>query len=129
MNQVPVMKGWKSYLLWEGIPFLMLLGVAGFISALNWGYESKLITPDNGASDWYNAHLGLILLAIAMGQALVASFILFIVRITRPKSNSGWYMFVSLTVVAIFLIFPSLFIIIFGPAAITMTEQMRPAPR
>ena len=123
------MQGWKSYLLWEGLPFLLLLSIFGFISAVNWDYESKLITPDNGASDWTGIHLGLLLLAMALGQALVASFILFIVRITRPKSGGGWYMFVSLTVVAIFLIFPSLFIIILGPASITMMEQMRVAPR
>jgi hypothetical protein len=129
MNQTPGMKGWKSYVLWEGLPFLMLLFISGFISTINWDYEKKLITLDNGASNWSSVHLGPILLALAMAQASAASFILFIVRITRPKSNGGWYMFISLTVVALFLIFPSLFITILGPAAITMAEQMRVVPR
>lgn len=126
------MKGWKSYLLWEGIPFLLLSIVFGFISALNWDYESKLIIPDNGAPDWSGVYMGLILMAMAIamaiGLALFASSILFIVRITRPKSQSGWYMFASLIIVAIFLIFPGLFIIIMGPAAITMRDQMHAAP-
>ena len=123
------MKGWMSYLLWEGIPFLLLLFSFGLISAINWDYEGKLITSDNGTSNWTGVHMGLILLAVAMSQAIMASFILFIVRITRPKSGSGSYMFVSLTIIAIFLIFPSLFIIILGPAAITMMEQTRALPK
>ncbi len=122
------MKGWKSYLLWEGLPFLLPLFVFGLISATNWDYESKLVIPDKSASDWTDVHLGQILLAGAMGQALIASIILFIVRITRPKSSSGWYMLVSLILVAIFLIFPSLFIITLGPAGITMMEQTRVTP-
>jgi hypothetical protein len=129
MNQVPVLKGWKSYLLWECLPLLMLLSTFGFISAVNWGYESKLLTPDNGASDWSGVHMGLILLALAMGQVLVASFLLFIVRIVIrhvwPTSSSGWLMFIPLTLISIVLIFPSLFIIILGPAGITMIEQTR----
>ncbi len=123
------MKGWKSYLLWEGIPFLLLLFIFGFISAANWDYESKLITLDGSGADWSSVHLGPIMLAIALGLALLASFILFIVRLTRPKSYGGWYMFISLTLVAIFLIFPSLVIVLLGPASITMAEQMRAAPR
>jgi hypothetical protein len=129
MDQTTGMKGWKSYLLWEGLPFLMLLSIFGSISAVNWDYERKFITPDNGAPDWTGVHLGMLMLAIAMGQALYASSLLFVVRITQPRSNSGWYMLVSLTVVSIFLIFPSLFIIILGPAGITMTEQMREVSR
>lgn len=128
MNQIPDMKGLKSHLLWEGIPLLMPLSIFGFISVVDWDYEGKLITPDTGASDWTGVHLGLILLVMAMGQALAASFILFIVRITRPKSSGGGYMLAWLTVVALFLIIPSLFIIIMGPAALPMMEQMRVAP-
>ena len=127
------MKGWKSYLLWEGLPFLMLLSLLGFISAVNWGYESKLFAPDNSASDPTSVHLGLILLAIAMGEALFASVLLFVVRIiirfTYPTLSSGWYMFIPLVLISIFFIFPSLFIIILGPAAITMKEQMSQAPK
>ena len=123
------MKGWKSYLLWEGLPFLLLLFILGAISALNWDYERKLILLDNDASDWAGIHLGLILLAFALGQAFVASCLLLLVRFTRPKSNTGWYMLISLTLITIFLIFPSLFIVVLGPAAITMKEQMRAEPK
>jgi hypothetical protein len=133
MNQLPVMKGWKSYLLWEGLPFLMLLAMFGFISVVNWGYESKLFTQDNSASDPTSAHLGSFLLLIAMGEALFASVLLFVVRIiirvTYPTLSSGWFMFVPLVLISIFFIFPSLFIIILGPAAITMKEQMMTPPK
>lgn len=127
------MKGWKSYLFWEGIPFLLLLLVFGFISSVNWDYESKLITPDNGGIDWTDVHLGVLMMAIAIGQALIASVLLFVVRIigiriTNPNSSMA-FMFISLIAVAVFLIFPSLFITILGPAAITMKDQMREAPR
>jgi len=127
MNQSP-MKGWKSYLLWEGIPFWMLFLCFGFISLINWTYESKLITLNASMPDWVGSHMGLILLGGALGMVSIASLILFIVRITRPKSRGHWYMFISLTIVAILLIFPSLFIVILGPAGITMMEAMRQAP-
>lgn len=122
------MKGWKSYLLWEGIPFWMLFLCFGFISLINWTYESKLITLNASMPDWVGSHMGLILLGGALGMVSIASLILFIVRITRPKSRGHWYMFISLTIVAILLIFPSLFIVILGPAGITMMEAMRQAP-
>ena len=51
-------KGWKSYLLWEGLPFLLPISVFGFISAINWGYESKLITPNKNITDWHDAPSG-----------------------------------------------------------------------
>jgi hypothetical protein len=134
MNQVPVMKGWKSYFLWEGLPFLMLFSMFGFISAINWDYEKKLFTPDNsGPAGSSSVHLGLILLAFAMGYALFASVLLFIVRIiiriTYPTLSSGWYMFVPLVLISVFFIFPSLFVIILGPATITIMDQMSEAPR
>jgi hypothetical protein len=122
MNQSS-MKGWKSYLLWEGIPFWLLFLCFGLISSINWAYESKLITLDKGSPNGTLSNLGLILLAMALGCAGVASFILFIVRITRPKSYGDWYMFISLTIVAIFFIFPGLFIVMLGPTVITITEQ------
>jgi len=125
MNLNAEMKGWKSYVLWEGLPFLILIFIIGSISVLNWDYESKLFARDPQSSDWTDSNLGLILFATAAGLALLAAFILFVVRITRPKDGGGWYMFASLIVVAIFLIFPGVFIVILGPAAITMKQQMR----
>jgi len=129
MDQVFELRGWKSYFLWEG---LLPMFVFGLISAFNWGYESKLTTLDNGAPEWTGVHMGLLMLAFAMGDAAAASFILFIVRIilrvAQPKSGGTWWMLFSLIVVSIFFIFPSLFIIVLGPAAITMTQQMRVTP-
>ena len=72
------MKGWKSYLLWEGIPFLILLFMFGFISVINWDYESKLITLDNSASEWTGVHMGPLLLGIAMIHVCIASVLLFV---------------------------------------------------
>jgi hypothetical protein len=127
------MKGWISYLLWEGIPFLLPLFVFGSISAVNWDFESKLITPDNSAPDWTGVHMGQIFLAMATGMALAASILLFVVRIIAIRianpNISMAFTFVSLIVITIFLIFPGLFMIILGPAAITMTDQMRVAPK
>jgi hypothetical protein len=129
MNSNPEMKGWKSYVLWEGLPFLIIFFLFGSISALNWAYESKLVTPDVQASRWVDVHLGTLLLTVAVGQASFAAFILFIVRLTLPKSRGAWYMFISLTMVSVFLIFPAAFIVILGPAAITMKQQMRTESR
>ena len=129
MNSTPEMKGWRSYVLWEGLPFLILLFLFGSISVLNWAYESKLVTPDAQAASWVDIHLGALLLAVAVGQASFAAFILYIVRLTLPKFRGSWYMFISLTVVSIFLIFPAAFIVILGPAAITMKQQMRAESR
>jgi hypothetical protein len=133
MNQILSLKGWKSYVLWEGIPFLLPLLVFGFISAVNWSYESKLITPDSGGSDWNSMHLGQLLLAMTIGMALIASVLLFVVRIIAVRianpNLSMAFMFISLTAIAILLIFPGLFTIILGPASITMIQQMRESPR
>jgi hypothetical protein len=133
MNQALGIKGGKSYLLWEGIPFLLPLFVFGFISALNWDYESKLISPDNGSSDWTGVHMGLIFLAMTMVFALIASVLLFLVRVIAVRiaspNLSMTFTFVSLIAISILFIFPSLFMVILGPSNITMMEQMRAAPR
>ena len=120
------MKTWQSALLWAAYPFLLLLFVFGFIAALNWGYESKLISLDTDASDWNSVHLGPILLTMAMGMALIASFLLFLVFLCWPKSRLIWFL-IPLTFITILLVFPGLFIVIFGPASITMIEQTRSA--
>jgi hypothetical protein len=123
------MKDRQSDLPWIALPFLFQLILFGSISLLNWDYVKKFVLPDESASDWTDVHLGQILLTVAFGQACAASFILFMARLGRPKRNVGWYMTISLTLVSIFLIFPSVFIIVLGPAAITMKEQMRNPPR
>ena len=119
------MKGWMSYLLWEGLPFLLPLFAIGFIGAINWDYERKLILPDDDAATWTDVHLSLILLSIAAVQAAAGSLILFLVRVFWSRPLADWFSVLVLVLVAIFLIFPSLFIVILGPAAITMKEQMR----
>ena len=116
------MKAWKSSLLWASYPFLILLSVFGLIATVNWDYESKLIFLNNSSSEWHVMHLGPILLAYAMGEALIASLLLFLVHFFWPKSYTTWFM-VPLALITIFLIFPGLFIVILGPAAITMMEQ------
>ena len=122
------MKTWKSSLLWASYPLLLLLLVFGIIAAVNWDYESKLIFLDNSASDWAGVHLGPILLAGAMGLALIASFLLFLVRVFWSKSHTSWFM-IPLTIITILLVFPGLFIIILGPSAITMIAQTRSASK
>ncbi|HUB66377.1 MAG TPA: hypothetical protein VL981_02690 [Candidatus Methylacidiphilales bacterium] len=116
------MKDWKSYLFWVALPLLLLLLVFGFMSAVNWGYEGKLLTLDASASDWTSVHLGPILLVMAMGMALIAGLILFAAWVFWPQSHVNWFL-VPLTLVTILLIFPGLFMIMLGPAAITMMEQ------
>ena len=118
----------KSYLLWEGLPFLMLFGVFGILSIINWSYESKLVERQNYGSTWSVVYMGPIMMAGALGMTVAASIVLFIVRLTRPQSSGQWYMFVSLTITAIFLIFPSLSIIIMGPATISIIESMAQVP-
>jgi hypothetical protein len=118
------MKSWKSYLFWAALPLLILMLVFGFMSAINWGYEGKLLILDNSASDWTSVRLGPILLVIATGMALIAGLILSLVWVFWPKSHANWFL-VPLTLVTIFLVFPGLFIVILGPATITMMEQAR----
>jgi hypothetical protein len=123
------MKDRQSYFPWIALPFLIQLILFGSISILNWDYMKKLVLPDESAFDWMDVHLGQILLTIAFGLACAASFILFVARLCRPSRKVGWYMAISLILVSIFLVFPSVFIIVLGPAAITMKEQMRTMPR
>jgi hypothetical protein len=118
------MKPWKSAFLWAAYPFLLLIFVFGVLAAVNWGYESKLLSVDNSALDSVHAHLGPLMLVGAMALALIASCLLFLVRFFWPISHITWFM-VPLVSITILLIFPGLFIVILGPAAITMIQQMR----
>jgi hypothetical protein len=70
-------------------------------------------------------HMGLVMLSFALALALYASLILLLSRVFQPKPNPGWFMVTSLAIVGIFLILPSLFIIVLGPATIQMMENMR----
>jgi hypothetical protein len=119
-------KASKSYLLWAAYPFALLLGIFGFIGVVNWSYERKLLALNNDSGDWASAHMGPILLATAIGLAAIASLLLFLIRVFWPRSQTNWFM-VPLTFITIILVFPSVFIIILGPAAITMVEQTQSA--
>jgi hypothetical protein len=107
----------------------MLFGVFGFIGAINWAYESKLLTPRQGVTEWSEVYLGPIMLACAVGETLFGCLVLLVVRLIWPKVTRGPWMLLPVMLVAILFIFPSLFIVVLGPAAITMVEQMRAAPR
>jgi hypothetical protein len=122
------MKSSKTNLLWAAYPLLLLLFVFGLISVINWDYESKLLFLDKGASDWSGMHMGPILLAAAMGLALIAGFLLGIIWAFWPEDRGNWFL-VPLSVVTILLVFPGLFIVMLGPAAITMLEQTRSLSR
>jgi hypothetical protein len=125
----PVFAGVPSPILWAGLPFVMVFGVSGLIAAINWDYESKLLVPDNTASEWTGVHMGIILFAMAIGMTLLASAVLLVVRLFVSGGRAPWIMFATLTAVAILFIFPALFLVILGPASITMIQQMRAAPR
>jgi hypothetical protein len=127
-------RGWKSYLIWEGLPLLLPLSLFLLIAAINWEYENKLIFPDSfSTGGWTSVHMGLILLAVALGMSLLGSLSLFLVRVVALRiSNPGGSMafaFVSLILVTILWILPALFIVILGPASITMIDQMNSAHR
>ena len=123
------MKSWMLCLFWEGIPFLLLFFILGSLALLNWDYENKLISLDNGASDWTGAYMGPILLGSALGLATLASLLLFMARLSHPKPGMSWALGIRLGFIAVFLIFPSLSVVVLGPAAITMMEQMRNLPK
>jgi hypothetical protein len=122
------MNGWKRSVFWEGLPLLIFLGAFGFLAIINWDYESKLLTPDNSASGSGEVYLGPILLATAAGMTVLASVILLVVRLLVPRVISSTWKLLPLLLVTFFLIFPSLFIVLLGPADITMIEQMRKVP-
>jgi hypothetical protein len=122
------LKDWRRSLLWAAFPPLLLLAVGGMLAVINWAYESKLCTVRTDSHDWVQNDLGLLLLATALAFATFASAILFVVRILGPDSKPEWYMFTPLLIVTILLIFPALFIVVLGPAGITIMQSMRPAP-
>lgn len=117
----------KPHLLWAAYPLGIPALIFGFIAAVNWGYESKLLALRTDVSGWTEQYVGPILLVIAIIMALIGSLILLAMGAFWPKSRTGWFL-VPVTVVTILLVFPSLFIIILGPAGITMIEQTNSSP-
>jgi hypothetical protein len=88
----------------------------------------KLFSLDNGASDWSGIHLGPIMLAYAMGMSSIASLFLFLIRFFWPNSLQNWF-FLPVTFITLLLVFPSLFIVLLGPAEIQMKEYFRSEPK
>jgi hypothetical protein len=123
------MKGWKQSLLWEGLPLSQLVFVFTVISIINWEYQRKFFEPVEGAPDWMSVHFGWVLLALALGMAGLASVILLVIRVLSPGIISSSMMLIPLTLVQILLVFPSLFLVVLGPAYITMSEQIHSAQK
>ncbi len=112
----------KLQFFWAGYPLAISLLVFGLIATVNWGYESKFFDTRSDATDWTSQHTGLMMLIMAIVMASIASLILLVAAVFWPKSRTGWFL-VPVTIVTILFVLPSLFLIILGPAAITMIEQ------
>jgi len=118
----------KPQLLWAAYPLAICVVVFGLIATVNWGYESKFFDIRSNVTDWAGQHTGLIMLTMAIVMASVASLILLVAALFWPKSRTGWFM-VPVTIATVLFVFPSLFVIILGPAAITMIEQTNSASK
>jgi hypothetical protein len=119
---------WLSYLLWEGLPFLMPMGLFAVVAAINWDYESKLLFLNKSSPDWIGVHMGPLMLGTGLGFSLFGSVVLLVVRLAGGIPKSDWARFIIVTLVALFCIFPSVFIVIFGPAQISIMESMQQVP-
>ena len=127
------MKRWISYLLWEAMPLLLLLLSFGFISAINWNYEQRLIFPRD-VPDKVDAYMGPFLFLLAVGMALMASGILWLTRIFWPVTEQRnrqlivWLVTVPNCLFVLLLLAMLLSIVWLGPTALVMVEQQsRPA--
>jgi hypothetical protein len=129
MEPRPGQSGWLSRLLWEGLPFLMPMGLFALLAVINWDYESKLLFLNKSGSDWGAIDMGPLLLAGSLGISLFGSVILLVVRLAGGIPKSAGARFSMLTLVAVFCIFPSLFIVLLGPAGISIVESTQQVPR
>jgi hypothetical protein len=130
----PLMKhGWESYLAWEAVPLLQFPFLFVLVASINWPYESKLLLPRNavGLNDIY---LGPILLAFGLGFAVLAGFLLLLMRrlLRRIFSPNGrWYLWLSAAVLGLGILLLTVegaSTVLLGPAAITMRDQMTTVP-
>ena len=113
----------RSRYYWEGLPLLMVFLVHASIAISNWPYERRMFTTDPAVPGWIVAHLGLILTATSIGLALFAGYLLDQLRISesRPPYKS-WSTLLGVSFILMFLVFPSLFIVVLGPAAVQMLD-------
>jgi len=118
------MKTWKSYLLWEAVPFVPLLSSLDFLVIYNWDYERRLFVPS-----FTVGYVGPILLLIAIVMTLTASGLLFLMRLFWPAPDNRnrrlliWLLIVPKGLCVLALLLMMLFIVWIGPAAVVMLEQ------
>lgn len=124
---------WKSYLFWEALPVLILLFIVIFLGAINWDYEKKMLIP-RASTDFVQAYLGPILLGIAAVSALFAGGLIFVVRLCTPdlaRPDRRAILFLGtgpLWLLIAFIVLSMEALVVLGPAAITMQEQMSQMP-
>ncbi len=116
----------KSFLLWEALPLWIGSLLFLFLAVINWPYMSRLMMrsnhPDVGLT-------GPMLLGIALFIMLIAGGVLFLhrsmcshVQTMAPLLKSA--LGTLILALALVILFVGLFVIVLGPAAVTMTEQM-----
>jgi len=119
-----------SELFFYALPVWLPAGFFALISAINFDYERKFFEPAtvNGLAD---ALLGLKLLSVAAVASIASSVFLFVMRRNfqgrHSRSNAviGWLYIILPGVVSFVLCLAAIFIVVLGPAAITMLQQMR----
>jgi hypothetical protein len=117
------MRSWRTALL-VGLPVILLVGWTVFISLFNWEYEAKFFSPAliQGQSDF---RLGPELFVIGTGSGIVSSFFIFLAfRHAVGISRLKWIYVAGAVLVAVALFVMASAIMVLGPAAITMKEQI-----
>jgi hypothetical protein len=126
-------QSWKSYITWEAVPVLQLLFLFVLIASINWPYESKLLRLRTSA-DPADAYLGPILLVCAFGSSLINGLLLFLMRqlLRRIYGSKGtWYSWSAAVILGLgicLITVESAAIVLLGPAAMTMRDQMKSVP-
>jgi hypothetical protein len=125
----------RGMLTWEAVPSLVSLFSFVLIGCINWDYEHKLLVSLTSARlSFSEANLGPILLLSALGMALIAGALLYVLRVLASRlfgPRRAWgYWIPTVAVILLVTVFTvaSNAIVILGPAAITMSEQMRTVP-
>ncbi len=106
----------------------MPMGLFAVVAAINWDYESKLLFLNKSSTDWVVVHIGPLMLGSCLGFSLFGSVVLLVVRLAGGIPKSDWARFIIVTLVALFCIFPSMFIVLLGPAQISVMESMQQVP-
>jgi len=106
---------------WSSLPLIFLAAWFILVAVLNWDYQVKFFEPVliGGHSDPW---LGPILLATAIGFGIVSCAFVFLAL--RQKVAKKWVWFSLSILVSTLLFLMALALLLLGPAAITMKEQM-----